>query len=126
MASIRPIKTVADYNAALAEIDRLWDAKPDTPAADRLDVLTTLVEVYEAEHYPIDPPDPIEALKFRMEQQGLDRADLQPYIGSRARIAEILNGKRSLTLAMIRRLHDGLGIPLESLIQPSKRRRHAA
>lgn len=112
----KPIKSERDYRRALAEIDRLMDAAPNTPSGDRLDVLVTLVEAWEAEHYPIDPPDAVEAIRFAMEQRGLTRRDLEPYIGSRARVAEVLNRKRSLTLAMIRRLHAGLGIPAEALL----------
>jgi HTH-type transcriptional regulator / antitoxin HigA len=115
---IHPIKTEADYEAALAEIDRLFDAAPNTPESDRLDVLTTLVEAYEEQHHPIPVPDPVEALKYYMESRGLTRRDLEPFIGSRARVAEVLNRKRPLSLEMIRRLHAGLGIPADVLIQP--------
>lgn len=115
---ITPIKTDADYHAALAEIDALFAAEPDTPEGDRLDVLTTLVASYEAQHHAVSPPDPIEAILYYLESRGLTRRDLEPYIGSRARVAEILNRKRSLTLEMIRKLHAGLGIPAEVLIQP--------
>jgi HTH-type transcriptional regulator/antitoxin HigA len=115
---IRPIKSEADYRAALAEIERLFAAEPNTPAGDRLDVLTTLVEAYEAQHDPIAPPDPIEAIAYYLESRGLARRDLEPYIGGRARVSEVLNRKRALTLEMIRRLHMGLGIPAEILIQP--------
>ena len=113
---IRPLKTEADYNDALAEIEQLWGAEVNTPAGDKLDVLVTLVEAYENVHYPIDPPDPIEAINFRMEQMGLSRKDLEPYIGKRGRVAEVLNRQRGLSLSMIRRLHTHLHIPLESLI----------
>lgn len=116
---IRPIKTDADYQAALAEIERLFDAHPETPEGDRLDVLTTLVEVYETDHEAIAAPDPIEAILYYLESRALTRRDLEPYIGSRARVSEVLNRKRGLTLEMIRRLHSGLGIPAEVLIQPS-------
>jgi HTH-type transcriptional regulator/antitoxin HigA len=115
---IRPIRTEADYQAALAEIDSLFDAAPHTPEGDRLDVLATLVEAYEEQHYSLPAPDPIEAIKYYMESRGLSRRDLEPYIGSRARVAEVLNRKRPLSLEMIRRLHTGLGIAAESLIQP--------
>lgn len=115
---IRPIKTEADYQAVLEEIERLFDAAPDTPEGDRLEVLTTLVEAYEEKHYPVLLPDPIEAIKYFVESRGLSRRDLEPYIGSRGRVAEILNRKRPLTIEMIRRLHAGLGIPAEVLIQP--------
>ncbi len=115
---IRPIRTEADYEAALAEIERLFDAAPNTPENDRLDVFTTLVEAYEAHHYPVPEPDPVEAIKYYMESRGLSRADLEPYIGGRARVAEVLNRKRALSLTMIRRLYAGLGIPAEVLVQP--------
>ena len=118
---IKPIRTEADYEAALSEVERLWGAKSGTPKGDRLDVLATLIEVYEEQHYPIDPPDPIEAIKFRMEQQGLTRKDLEAMIGTRTRIAEVLSRKRSLSIAMIRRLHKSLGIPAEILIRPTRK-----
>jgi HTH-type transcriptional regulator/antitoxin HigA len=114
---IRPIKTEADYEAALHKIEVLFEAEPGTPEADRLEVLTTLVEAYEEKHYRIPAPDPIEALYYYMESRGLSRRDLEPYVGSRARVSEILNKKRPLTLRMIRRLHSGLEIPAEVLIQ---------
>jgi HTH-type transcriptional regulator / antitoxin HigA len=113
---IRPIKTEADYERALGEIERLWGAAANTPKGDKLDILLTLVEAYEQAHYPIDPPDPVEAIKFRMEQMGLTRKDLEPYLGKRGRVAEVLNRQRKLSLNMIRRLHTHLHIPLESLI----------
>jgi HTH-type transcriptional regulator/antitoxin HigA len=105
----------------LAENERLWGAKAGTPKGDRLDVLATLIDAYESQHYPMDPPDPIEAIKFRMEQQGLTRRDLEQIIGTRTRIAEILNRRRGLSIAMIRRLHERLGISAEVLIRPSRR-----
>jgi HTH-type transcriptional regulator / antitoxin HigA len=113
------IKTETEYEAALAEIENLMDLDPDpgTPEADQLELLALLVEDYESKRFEIAPPDAIEAIKFRMEQQGLIQRDLVPYIGSRSRVSEVLNGKRTLTLPMIRALHEGLGIPLESLIQ---------
>lgn len=114
---IRPIKTEADYELALAEIERLFEADPDTPEGDRLEVLVTLVEAYEDQHYDIPLPDPIEAIQYYMESRGLTRQDLEPYIGTRARVSEILNRKRPLTLTMIRRLHAGLGISGDILIQ---------
>lgn len=122
---IRPIKTEADYQAALEEIERLFDAAPDTPEGDRLEVLVTLVEAYEEKHYTIPLPDPIEAIQYYMESRGLTRRDLEPYIGSRGRVSEILNRKRPLSIEMIRRLHAGLGIPAEVLIQPYEYRRAA-
>jgi HTH-type transcriptional regulator/antitoxin HigA len=122
---IRPIRNERDYKTALAEVERLWGAKLGTPAGDRLDVLATLIDVYEAAHDPIDPPDPVEAIKFRMEQQGLTRKDLEPLIGTRTRIAEVLNRRRGLSIGMIRRLHQALGIPAEVLIRPARRDRAA-
>jgi HTH-type transcriptional regulator/antitoxin HigA len=113
---IKPIKTQRDYQRALKEIDKLIDAKANTPEGDRLDLLATLVSAWEDRHYPIDPPDPVEAILFAMEQRGLSRRELEPMIGSRARVAEVLGRKRPLTLPMIRRLHAGLGIPAEALI----------
>jgi HTH-type transcriptional regulator / antitoxin HigA len=120
---IKPLHTEADYDSALDAVSELLDANPDrdTPDGDRLEILLALVSVYEDEHYPVPPPDPIEAIKFRMEQQGLTAADLIPYIGARNRVHEVLNGTRQLTLPMIRRLHEGLGIPAESLIGREER-----
>jgi len=114
--NIKPIKNDRDYGQALKDIDKLMSARPNTPEGDCLDVMVTLVEAWEEKHWPIDPPDPVEAILFAMEQRGLSRRDLEPLIGSRARVAEVLNHKRSLTLPMIRRLHAGLGIPAEVLI----------
>jgi HTH-type transcriptional regulator/antitoxin HigA len=125
MKAIKPIQTNADHEAALAEVERLWGAKSGTPQGDRLDVLATLIEAYENEHFPMDPPDPIEAIKFRMEQRGLTRKDLGPLFGTRTRVAEVLNRKRNLSIAMIRRLHQALGIPADVLIQPTKNKRAA-
>jgi HTH-type transcriptional regulator / antitoxin HigA len=110
---IKPIRSDADHAAALAEVERLWGAKSGTPRGDRLEVLATLIEAYEDLQFPMDPPDPIEAIKFRMEQQGLTRKDLETMIGARTRIAEVLSRKRSLSIAMIRRRHETLGIPAE-------------
>src|SRR6266567_3882053 len=118
---IRPIRTKRDYDGALKEVERLWGAKSGTPEGDRLDVLATLIDAYETEHYPMDPPDPIEAIKFRMEQQGLTRRDLEEIIGTRTRIAEVLNRKRGLSIGMIRRLHERLGISADVLIRPSRK-----
>ncbi len=117
---IRPIRTDADYKVTLKDVSRLMqtDPEPGTADGDRLDVLATLVQAYEAKHYPIDLPDPIEAIKFRMEQAGLTVKDLEPMIGQRNRVYEILNRKRALTLPMIWRLHQQLGISAESLIRP--------
>src|SRR5437867_6919970 len=119
---IRPIKTKADRRAALKEIERLMEAKPGTPAGDRLEILTTLVDHYESQHDPLEPPDPIDALLYHMESPGLTRRDLEPYLGSRARVAEILNRRRALTIEMIRKLREGLGISADVLIQPYNRR----
>ena len=117
---IKPIKTDADYRAVLKEIEMLMMAEPDTAEGEKLDVLATLVEAYEKKHYPLDLPDSVEAIKFEMEQKGLTVKDLEPMIGKSNRVYEVLNYKRSLTLKMIWRLHEQLGIPAESLIkQPS-------
>src|SRR5713101_7039722 len=118
--NVKPISTKKDHEAALMEVGRLWGAKSGSLEGDRLDVLATLIDAYEAAHFPMDPPDPIEAIKFRMEQQGLRRKDLQPLIGTRTRVAEVLNRKRSLSIGMIRRLHQTLGISAEVLIRPSR------
>jgi HTH-type transcriptional regulator / antitoxin HigA len=122
---LKPIRTKADYEKALAEVERLWGAKGGTRDGDRLDVLATLIDAYETAHYPMDPPDPIEAIKFRMEQQGLTRKDLEPLLGTRTRVAEVLNRKRSLSISMIRRLHKHLGISADVLIRPSQRSKAA-
>ena len=117
MINIKPIKTEADYDIALARVNDLMDARPDSPEGDELDVLVTLIEKYEALRYPIDAPNPIEAIRFRMDQYDLIDKDLIPYIGQSGRVSEILSFKRKLTLSMIRKLHSGLKIPTESLIQ---------
>ncbi|HEY8749227.1 MAG TPA: transcriptional regulator [Tepidisphaeraceae bacterium] len=114
---IKPIKSERDYRRTLALIERLMGARPNTRQGDRLDVLATLADAWEEKHHPIGPPDPIQAISFALEQRGLSRQDLEPIIGSRARVAEVLNHKRRLTLPMIRRLHARLGIPAEVLIQ---------
>ncbi|MGH6681605.1 MAG: helix-turn-helix domain-containing protein [Bradyrhizobium sp.] len=121
MSEIKPIRSEADHAAALAEVECLWGARLGTPEGDRLDILATLIDAYEAEHHPIDPPDPIEAIKFRMEQQGLTRKDLEGILGTRTRVAEVLNRRRGLSIAMIRRLHEKLGISAEVLIRPTRR-----
>ncbi len=113
--NIRPIKTEEDYNNTLSQIESLMDAKSNTVQMDELEVLTTLVEAYEEQHYKIDAPDPIEAIKFRMEQEGLKQKDLVSIVGSKSRVSEILNKKRKLTIEMIRNLHKQLHIPVESL-----------
>src|ERR1043166_6554710 len=119
---VKPIRSERDHRNALAEVGKLWGAKLGTPEGDRLDVLATLIDAYESERYPMDPPDPIEAIKFRMESQGLTRRDLAEIIGTRTRIAEGLNRKRGLSISMIRRLHERLGISAEVLIRPSRKR----
>jgi len=124
--NVKPITSESDYDAALAEVAELMDAKPGTRKGDRLDVLVTLLEAYEEKHWHVDPPDPIDAIKRRMEQRGLTRRDMEKLLGSRSRVSEILNRKRPLTLAMIRRLHQHLGIPAESLIKPTTRGSRAA
>jgi HTH-type transcriptional regulator/antitoxin HigA len=115
---IKPIRTKADYKAALKEIESLMGARRNTPVGERLDVLVTLVEAYELKHFPLELPDPIEAIKFAMDQQGLSVKDLEPMLGRSNRVYEVLNRKRPLTLKMIWRLHKGLGIPAECLIKP--------
>jgi len=125
MKTLKPIRTEADYEAALIEIERLWGARTGTAEGDRLDILATLVDVYENEHYPMDPPDPIAAIKFRMEQQELTRKDLEGLLGSRSRVAEVLNRRRELSINMIRRLHEKLGISAEVLIRPTRTKRAA-
>ncbi|MEX0729457.1 MAG: transcriptional regulator [Aquisalimonadaceae bacterium] len=117
---IRPIRTEAHYTATLREIEGLMMAVPDTPEGDRLDILVTLVEAYERGHFPMDLPDPVEAIKFAMDQRGLAVKDLEPMIGRRNRVYEILSRRRGLTLNMVRKLHKGLGIPAESLISENK------
>lgn len=119
---IAPIKTERDYRQALGDIESLMTAERDTPEGDRLDVLVTLVEAWEAKHYPLDLPDPVEAIKYHMEQKGMSPKDLAPFIGGRNRVYEVLNRKRPLTLKMIRQLHTGLGIPAESLIKMEEHR----
>jgi len=114
--TIHPVKTEQDYRQALLRIDGLMDAIPNTEAGDELDVLATLVEVYERDHFTIGLPDPVEAILFRMEQMGLDRKALEPFLGGRSRVSEVLNRKRNLSMNQIRKLHDGLDIPLENLI----------
>src|SRR5260370_18899579 len=120
LSEIKAIRSEVDYEAALAEVERLWGARSGTPEGDRLDVLATLIDAYEAERHSIDPPDPIEAIKFRMTQQGLTRRDLEVIIGTRTRAAEVLNRPRGLSTNMIRRLHEKLGISTEILIRPSR------
>lgn len=113
---IQPIHTKKDYEKALALIDRLWNAKPDTEEGDMLDILVTLVEAYENKHFPMLPPDPVQAIRFRMEQMGLEKSDIVGILGGENRVSEILRRKRKLSLKMIRNLHDQLNIPFESLI----------
>ncbi len=125
---MKPIRTEEEHRAALAEIERLWNAEPNTPNGDRLEMFAMLVDAYERAHTPILPPDPIDAIKFRLEQQGKTRKALEPILGTRARVSEVLSRQRRLSLAMIRGLHEALQIPLELLIRdtkaPSPRRSH--
>jgi HTH-type transcriptional regulator/antitoxin HigA len=118
---IQPIRNQRDHAKALQEVERLWGARPRTPEADKLEILVTLIDSYEAKHHPIEPPDPIDAIRFRMEQMGLTRNDLIDIIGSRARVSEVLNRKRPLTVAMIVRLRAKLGISADVLIGPQLR-----
>ena len=120
---IQPIKTEEDYDLALKVIDELWNAEENTPEGDRVDILITLVEAYENVNHPIYPPDPVAAIEFHMDQYEISRVDLEEYIGTRARVSEVLNRKRGLSIEMIRNLHEGLGIPLESLIARPKESR---
>ncbi len=124
---IRPIRNETDYQAALKEIEKLLDSQPGTPEGDRMDVLVTLVEAYEAKHYPIpEPDDPVAVLEYYMESRGLSRSDLIAYLGSKERVSEVLNRKRRLSLEMIRRLHAGLGIPADLLVgRPARRTPHS-
>ena len=125
MRSLKPLRTERDYENALAEVERMWGAKRGTPQGDRLDILATLIDVYEAEHYPMDPPDPIEAIRFRMDQQGMTRKDLERILGTRTRVWEVLTRKRGLSINMIRRLHERLGISTDILIRSTQRKRAA-
>ena len=120
-AELRPIRSEENYEDALAEVERLWGAAGGTPEGDRLDILATLIDAYEARTFPIDPPDPLDAIRLRMEQQGLTRKDLEPIIGPRGRVAEVLGRRRALSIDMIRRLHDELGISADILIRPTRR-----
>lgn len=113
---IKPIRNERDYKKAIKRIETLWDAAPNSSEYDELEVLATLVDAYEAHHHPIDPPDPIEAIRFRMDQLGLSRKDLEAYIGSRGRVSEVLGRRRGMSLSMIRKLYRGLGIPAEVLL----------
>ena len=115
---ITPIKTESDYEAALREIQRHWEAPHGSPERDKLDVLVTLVDVYEQQHYPIPPADPVETILHYMESQGMSRQELEPYLGSQFYVSEVLNRQRALTLDMIRKLHEGLGISADILVQP--------
>jgi HTH-type transcriptional regulator/antitoxin HigA len=118
---IKPIRTEADYEAALQEVGQLLDSQPGTSKGDRMEILVTVIAAWEEKHYPIpEPDDPVEVLQYYMESRGLSRADLIPYLGSKERVSEILNRKRGLSLEMIRRLHSGLGIPADLLLKPNK------
>lgn len=123
MGDLKPIRTEADYEAALAEVERLWGAGSGTSDGDRLEILATLIDAYESERFPMDPPDPIDAIRFRIEQQGMSRKDLEELIGTRTRVAEVLNRRRALSINMIRRLHERLGISAEVLIRPTRKTR---
>lgn len=114
--NITPIKTEADYNNALGRVAELMDAAPDSEAGAELDVLATLIDAYESKNFPIESPDPIEAIKFRMEQMGIKRRDLEPLLGGRSRVSEVMSRKRSLSITQIRKLHDRLQIPYENLL----------
>jgi len=114
--NLKPVKNKVQLNRALKRIDELWGTKQNTKKGDELDILMLLVEKYEEEHYPIPPSDPVEAIKFLMQQKALTRKDLEPYLGTRARVSEVLNKKRNLTLPMIKKLHEGLNIPYNCLI----------
>jgi len=116
--NIKPIRNDEDLRAAFERLESIFQADPGTPEADEMEVLVTLVESYESRHYPIGPADPVEAIKFRMDQQGLAAKDLEPFIGSSGRVSEVLNRKRSLSLRMVQRLHHGLKIPYDSLLPP--------
>ena len=120
---IKAIRSEADYRRAMMEIDALLDAAPGTEEAEHLEILSVLAHAYESTRWPFEAPSPLAAIRFRMEQEGLSRADLEPYVGSRARVSEVLNHNRSLSIEMIRKLHKGLEIPLESLIQPMRIKR---
>ena len=122
---LKPIRTEADYRAALAEIEHLWEAPDGSPEADRLEILAILVELYEKTHFPIEAPDPVAFIEYIMDSRGLTRKDLEPYIGPRGRVADILNRARPLTMTMIRRLASGLNLPVEVLIQPYPMRESA-
>ncbi len=125
---LKPIKTEADHKAALEEIERLWGAEEGTAEGDRLDISMTLVEAYEEAHFPMDMPNPVDAIKFRLEQQGEDKKSLIGIIGNRTRVYEVLRGDRALSLAMIRQLNERLKIPAEILIRPVRlrKRKHVA
>ena len=113
---IKPIKTETDYDNSIKRIEELWGATKDSVEGDELDVLCTLVESYEMRHYPIAPPDPIEAIKFRMEQMGLNKSDMAKYLGAQSRVSEVLSGKRQLTLKMVKSIYKGLKIPADILL----------
>jgi len=115
--NIKPIHSQEDLTAALARVEQIWEAQIGSPEGDELEILALLIEKYEAEHYPMPPSDPVEAIKFRMEQLGMTARDLEPFIGSSGRVSEVLNRKRKLSLSMIKRLHEGLRIPYERLLE---------
>lgn len=113
---IKPIKTEDDYNTSIKRVEELWGSKRDSPEGDELDLLCTIIESYEMKHYPIAPPDPVDAIKFRMEQMGMTKSDMAKYLGSQSRVSEVLNRKRKLTLKMVKSLYKGLKIPAEILL----------
>ena len=123
---VRPIHNDSDHSAALQEIEQLWNSEEGSLEAERLDLLMLMVEAYEAEHYPIPAPDPIDMIEFVMDQRGLSKSDLIPYLGSRAKVSEILNRRRPLSLEMIRKLHSGLGLPADILVQPDEVKPYAS
>ena len=118
--NIKPIRNDRDLRQAFRRLEEIFHAKPKTPEFDELEILSTLIEAYEDKHFPIEPAGPIDAIKFRMEQQGLSQRDMEAYLGTSGRVSEVLNGKRSLSLRMIRKLHEGLHIPYESLLSPAR------
>jgi len=120
MVDLKPIRSETDYHQAMQALATLWGAAEGSPESDQLDILATLIEKYEEQNFPMDMPDPVDAILFRMEQQGLTRKDMEPMLGTRNRVSEVLNRRRGLSIEMIRAVHDGLRIPAEVLIKPSK------
>ena len=126
LVAVRPIRTEKDYEAALSEVEPLMDARPGTSEGDRLEVLSTLIEAYEAQNHAIDAPDPVALIEFVMEQRGLDRGDVGKFIGTRGRVSEVLSKRRALSLPMIRKLQSGLGLPASVLVRPYRLRKTKA